>query len=120
LPFGTVRSLCPTFVPARLVCLAVKPPSAIALYRMISNHSEVTFERLRYSLGGDRPSQTALQTLSSRIHSGELETKCTKGSIPTTAPSILAYQLLCVLPILYILHPISISSYSEAPWGLFV
>jgi len=26
---------------------------------MISNHSEGTFGRLRYSLGGDRPSQTA-------------------------------------------------------------
>ena len=26
---------------------------------MISDHSEVTFGRLRYILGGDRPSQTA-------------------------------------------------------------
>src|SRR5699024_10636303 len=32
--------------------------------RMISNHSEGTSERLRYSLGGDRPSQTANLTLS--------------------------------------------------------
>src|SRR5699024_12133488 len=32
--------------------------------RMISNHSERTFERLRYSLGGDRPSQTAYLKLS--------------------------------------------------------
>ena len=31
---------------------------------MVSNHSEVTFERLRYLLGGDRPSQTARLTLS--------------------------------------------------------
>ena len=31
---------------------------------MISNHSEGTFGRLRYLLGGDRPSQTARQTLS--------------------------------------------------------
>jgi hypothetical protein len=31
---------------------------------MISNHSEGTFERLRYTLGGDRPSQTAHLTLS--------------------------------------------------------
>ena len=30
----------------------------------MSNHSEGTFERLRYSLGGDRPSQTAYLTLS--------------------------------------------------------
>src|SRR5699024_12442035 len=32
--------------------------------RMISNHSERTFELLRYSLGGDRPSQTAYLKLS--------------------------------------------------------
>src|SRR5699024_2212589 len=31
---------------------------------MISNHSEGTFGRLRYSLGGDRPSQTACLKLS--------------------------------------------------------
>ena len=32
--------------------------------RMISSHSEGTFGRLRYSLGGDRPSQTAHLSLS--------------------------------------------------------
>src|SRR5690606_15754450 len=120
LPCGTTGSLSPTFVPARLVGLAVKLPSAITLFRMISNHSEGTFERLRYSLGGDRPSQTAHQTLSPGIHFRGLETRCTKGSIPTAAPAILAYHLLRVLPILYILHPVPISSCSKAPWGLFV
>ena len=33
--------------------------------RLVSNQAEGTFARLRYSLGGDRPSQTARQTLSS-------------------------------------------------------
>lgn len=37
---------------------------------MISNHSEGTFERLRYNLGGDRPSQTANLTLSPATISG--------------------------------------------------
>ena len=32
LPCGTTGSLCPTFVPARLVSLTVKHPCAIALY----------------------------------------------------------------------------------------
>ena len=32
---------------------------------MISNHSEGTFGRLRYLLGGDRPSQTAHLEMSS-------------------------------------------------------
>ena len=31
---------------------------------MVSIHAERTFERLRYSLGGDRPSQTAHLTMS--------------------------------------------------------
>ena len=32
--------------------------------RLVSNQAEGTFARLRYSFGGDRPSQTAHQTLS--------------------------------------------------------
>ena len=32
LPYGTTGSLCPTFVPDRLVCLSVKHPYAITLY----------------------------------------------------------------------------------------
>ena len=32
LPCGTTGSLCPTFVPGRLVSLTVKHPCAIALY----------------------------------------------------------------------------------------
>ena len=64
LPCGTTGSLSPTFVPARLVSLAVKLPCAFYTLRMISIHSEGTFGRLRYSLGGDRPSQTAHLTLS--------------------------------------------------------
>ena len=32
LPYGTTGSLCPTFVPDRLVCLTVKHPYAITLY----------------------------------------------------------------------------------------
>ena len=32
LPYGTTGSLCPTFVPARLVSLTVKHPYANALY----------------------------------------------------------------------------------------
>ena len=58
---------------------------------MISNHSEGTFERLRYILGGDRPSQTAHQTLSPhRIHGARLEIQLIKGGIPKVAPLELA------------------------------
>src|SRR6056300_1726846 len=37
LPCGTTGSLCPTFVPARLVSLTVKHPCAIALYVRLPN-----------------------------------------------------------------------------------
>ena len=58
---------------------------------MISNHSEGIFERLRYSLGGDRPSQTTHQTLSPhQIHGARLETQSTKGGIPKVTPLELA------------------------------
>ena len=88
---------------------------------MISNHSEGTFGRLRYSLGGDRPSQTAHLTLSHhQIHGGWLDTKLPKGGIPTLTPRTLTCSLPCLPPILYINNPISILSYSKAPWGLSV
>ena len=54
---------------------------------MFSIHLEVTFARLRYSLGGDRPSQTARLTMSrSMIQYLRLESKHNKGGIPTMAP----------------------------------
>ena len=69
-PFTTTGSLSPTFVSGRHVCLSVKLPSAFALFRAISVRAEETFGRLRYSLGGDRPSQTAHLTLSPTTISG--------------------------------------------------
>ena len=58
---------------------------------MISNHFEGTFERLRYSLGGDRPSQPTHQTLSPpQIHGARLELQSTKGGIPKVTPLELA------------------------------
>ena len=63
-PLTTTGSLSPTFVSGRLVSLSVKLPSAFALFRAISVRAEETFARLRYSFGGDRPSQTARLTLS--------------------------------------------------------
>ena len=65
LPCGTTGSLSPTLRPLLDLCLS-RSQARLCLYtlRMISNHSERTFGRLRYLLGGDRPSQTAHLTLS--------------------------------------------------------
>ena len=87
----------------------------------ISVRTEPTFERLRYSFGGDRPSQTAHLTLSpNRIHGCRLETRNIKSGIPRTTPRNLTISFLRLPPILYIMFRIPVSSYSKAPWGLSV
>ena len=89
--------------------------------RMVSNHSESTFERLRYSLGGDRPSQTACLTRSPYpFHGTRLELRSHKSGIPTATDRILAYTSQRLPPILYMPDQNPISSYSKAPWGLSV
>ena len=81
----------------------------------------MTFARLRYSLGGDRPSQTARLTMSrSAIQQQRLESQHTKGGIPRATPNALAHILHCLPPILYRVYRNPISSYSKAPRGLSV
>ena len=111
----------PDFRPCSTCMSRSQTPFCLCTLRMISNHAEGIFGRLRYSLGGDRPSQTAYLTLSRiSLQISRLETQCTKGSIPTATPRILAYPSLRLLPILYIIHQVPISSCSKAPWGLSV
>ncbi len=61
-------------------------PFCLYTLRTISDRTEGTFERLRYLLGGDRPSQTVHQTVSQdQIHGLWLESKHYKrvGTYPT-------------------------------------
>jgi hypothetical protein len=70
--------------------------------RTISDRAERTFERLRYSLGGDRPSQTAHLTVSQYLIQGIwLESQYYKGGIPRMAPPRLASRFHSLPPILY-------------------
>ena len=72
LPYGITGSLSPTFVSVRPIGLTVKHPLYLCARRLIANQAEGTFELLRYSFGGDRPSQTAQLKLSSaRIHGNQ-------------------------------------------------
>ena len=88
---------------------------------MVSIHAERTFERLRYSFGGDRPSQTAHLTMSpDQIHGRRLEFQHFKSGIPRSTPHDLTAVFLCLPPILYIIYRISVLSCSKAPWGLSV
>src|SRR5699024_5361636 len=98
--------------------------------RMISNHSERTFERLRYSLGGDRPSQTAylklspnrITVLGSNVHTARVVSHgCLHDSqrcIRRMPSRTLALTFLRLPPILYTLYKHSISAYGKAPRGL--
>ena len=63
-PFNTTGSLAPAFAPVRRVRLTVRQSYTLTLLRMVSIHPETTFARLRYFLGGDRPSQTARLAMS--------------------------------------------------------
>ena len=88
---------------------------------MVSIHAEPTFERLRYILGGDRPSQTARLTVSpDRFHGRRLETQQSKGGIPRVTPHELTPMLPSLPPILYMNYRTPVLSYSKAPWGLTV
>ena len=85
---------------------------------MISIHPEGTFGRLRYSLGGDRPSQTTHQAGSSG--GPELGPRSQKSGISRLTPPPLAWGLHSLPPILHIYNPSPLPSYSKAPRGLFV
>ena len=122
-------------------------PFCLCALRMVSNHSEGTFERLRYSFGGDRPSQTPHQTLSptviqqcrlepqyiksgiptaaprqltSPLQSRRLEFQHSKSGIPRSTPHKLTPVLPSLPPILYVKYRNPILGYSKAPWGLSV
>ena len=112
------RVTLPDFRP----CSACRPHSQAPLYqcarRLISIQPEGTFGRLRYLLGGDRPSQTAHQALSP-AYAG-LGGRLGKSGISRLAPSDPETGVRSLPPILRIPGPPSTPSYSKAPRGLFV
>src|SRR4029077_11845994 len=54
-------------------------PFCLCTLRLVSNQPEGTFGRLRYILGGDRPSQTTRQTLSGTPIRGTVRAKVQRG-----------------------------------------
>ena len=85
--------------------------------RTVAIRPERTLGSLRYSFGGDHPSQTARQAVSSHR---ELAPRQRKGRISTAAPETLACPLLCLRPILHIRCPGAALSCSKGSRGLFV
>ncbi|CAI8038505.1 Uncharacterized protein ORF91 [Geodia barretti] len=86
--------------------------------KVISIHPEGTFGRLRYLLGGDRPSQTAHLAGSPDFYGVRAE--ITEERYFKVDSTRLASRLHSLPPILHIHNPSPLPSYSKAPRGLFV
>ena len=86
--------------------------------RTVTKRTERTFESLRYSFGGDHPSQTTQQPLFSG--NPELGSRHSKGGISTLAPQDLAALLRRLPPMLHILNPPPMATYSKGARGLSV
>ena len=93
----------------------------VCAYTSVSNRCKDTFERLRYSLGGDRPSQTARRALFQKPSKGlRLGRTHSEGGIQTAAPHKPKSVIHSLPPILCTAHGRPMPNYSEAPWGLSV
>ena len=107
------------------LCSARRPHSQAGLChctpQLISDQLEPTIARLRYSLGGDRPSQTTHHAGSrTRIDGPRLDTKRQKGGISRLAPPKLAPRFQSLPPILHIQPLIPLQSCSKGARGLSV
>ncbi len=116
------RRITKTWFPTCSRCLSrSQAPLCLYTLRLVSNQPEGTFARLRYALGGDRPSQTTRQTVSfGRIHGRKLELQYSQGGISTVAPSRLAARFHSLPPILHKSYRNSLSSCSKGARGLSV
>ena len=96
-------------------------PLCFYALRAITDRAEGTFARLRYSLGGDRPSQTTrLPRSPRRIFSPGLEPQHCKGGISPLTPYGLATVAHSLPPILHMQSQDPMAGYSKGARGLFV
>ena len=96
-------------------------PFCLYTLRAITDRAEGTFARLRYCLGGDRPSQTThLPRSPRRIHSPGLELQQCKGGISPLTPQRLATLVHSLPPILHMQCQSPIAGCSKGARGLFV
>jgi hypothetical protein len=116
---------CRVTMPGFRLCSARRPrsqaPFCHCAQRTVAVRAEGTFGRLRYLLGGNRPSQTAHQALFlTRIHGNRLESRTNKGGISPLPPPKLTPRLHRLPPILHMLGQDPTPSCSKASQGLSV
>ena len=99
LPCGTTGSLCPTFVPARLVCLAVKHPYTIMLFVRLLTVLRVPLEASVTLLEATTPVKLPTKQCPRK---SELDLRQPKGRISRMTPHTLARTLQSLRPILHI------------------
>ena len=96
-------------------------PFCLYTRRAIADRAEGTIARLRYHLGGDRPSQTArLPGSETRLHWSSLGFQCHEGGISPVAPGSPEGPLQCLPPMLRTQDQNTTAGYSKGAWGLFV
>jgi hypothetical protein len=117
LPYGTTGSLCPAFAPARLVGLTVKRPCAIALYARLPFVLRAPWEASVTLLEATTPVKLPAKRC---LPIQGLGPEVAKGCISTSAPTILAYPIHSLQPILHIATPEPALSCSEGARGLSV
>jgi hypothetical protein len=89
-------------------------PFYLCALRTIANRAEGTFALLRYTLGGDRPSQTAhIPLFQALIQGTRLESKYTESGISLTALPELAPRPRSLPPILHRAYLDTIVCYSK-------
>jgi hypothetical protein len=107
------------------LCSARRPRSQAGFchctLQAMSDRFEPTFARLRYSLGGDRPSQTTRHARSRAwLHRPRLDIHQNKGGISRAAPRSLAGPLQSLPPILHMPSRMPVQSCSKGSRGLSV
>ncbi len=95
-------------------------PLCLCTQCAMSDRAEGTFVLLRYSLGGDRPSQTTPCTVPDPDNGPRLELQTCQGGISRLAPRRLASPLQSLPPILHRQVQNSVQSYSKGSRGLSV
>jgi hypothetical protein len=96
-------------------------PFCLCTHRAIADRAEGTFARLRYSLGGDRPSQTAhLPGSGGGIHLPPLECLRHKGGISRVPPHPPEEMVHRLPPMLRMKRRNPVAGCSKGARGLFV
>ncbi len=120
LPCGTTGSLRPSFLPARLVGLAVKHPYAFTLVNWFPTNLRIPSRASVTLSEATAPVKLPARQCPSGCTPARLDNQYSKGGISRLTPRTLASTLHSLPPILHMIYQVSLPSYSKGPRGLSV